>query len=67
MTEPRRLVDRESERVRVGTQTAAFSSDRRRRRSPEAPIEIVFDRVIPVLRIFDIAKADEFYLGLFGF
>jgi uncharacterized glyoxalase superfamily protein PhnB len=26
-----------------------------------------FTRVIPILRIFDIAKADEFYLGLLGF
>jgi hypothetical protein len=30
-------------------------------------VEIVFDQVIPVLRIFDIAKADEFYLGFLGF
>jgi catechol 2,3-dioxygenase-like lactoylglutathione lyase family enzyme len=30
-------------------------------------MEIVFDRVIPVLRTFDIAKADEFYLGFLGF
>jgi catechol 2,3-dioxygenase-like lactoylglutathione lyase family enzyme len=30
-------------------------------------MEISFDRVIPVLRIFDIAKADEFYQGFLGF
>ena len=30
-------------------------------------MEIAFDRVVPVLRIFDIAKADEFYLGFLGF
>lgn len=30
-------------------------------------MEIIFDRVIPILRIFDIAKADEFYLGFLGF
>jgi len=24
---------------------------------------ITFDRVIPIFRIFDIAKADEFYFG----
>ncbi|HVH80987.1 MAG TPA: glyoxalase superfamily protein [Stellaceae bacterium] len=28
---------------------------------------IDFNAVIPVLRIFDIAKADEFYLGFLGF
>jgi len=28
---------------------------------------ISFDQVIPVLRIFDIAKADEFYLDFLGF
>lgn len=28
---------------------------------------IEFGRVIPILRIFDIAKADEFYLGFLGF
>ncbi|MGH7049328.1 MAG: glyoxalase superfamily protein [Acetobacteraceae bacterium] len=28
---------------------------------------IEFARVIPVLRIFDLAKADEFYLGFLGF
>jgi Glyoxalase superfamily protein len=26
-----------------------------------------FTRVVPVLRIFDIVKADEFYLGFLGF
>ena len=28
---------------------------------------IQFDSVIPILRIFDVAKADEFYLGFLGF
>jgi len=28
---------------------------------------ISFERVVPILRIFDIAKADEFYLGFLGF
>jgi catechol 2,3-dioxygenase-like lactoylglutathione lyase family enzyme len=28
---------------------------------------IVFERITPVLRIFDVAKADEFYLGFLGF
>ena len=30
-------------------------------------MEFEFDRVVPILRIFDIAKADEFYLGFLGF
>jgi hypothetical protein len=30
-------------------------------------MDIRFDRVVPVLRIFDIVKADEFYLGFLGF
>ena len=30
-------------------------------------MEISFNSVIPILRIFDIAKADEFYLGFLGF
>ena len=30
-------------------------------------MEIAFNLVIPVLRIFDIKKADEFYLGFLGF
>jgi Glyoxalase superfamily protein len=30
-------------------------------------MDIRFDLVIPVLRIFDLAKADEFYLGFLGF
>ena len=30
-------------------------------------MEIVFNWVVPVLRIFDIAKADEFYQGFLGF
>jgi len=30
-------------------------------------MEITFTQVIPILRIFDIAKADEFYLGFLGF
>jgi catechol 2,3-dioxygenase-like lactoylglutathione lyase family enzyme len=28
---------------------------------------IVFERITPILRMFDIAKADEFYLGFLGF
>ena len=28
---------------------------------------IVFKSVVPILRIFDIPKADEFYLGFLGF
>lgn len=28
---------------------------------------VTFGPVIPVLRIFDVAKADEFYLGYLGF
>ena len=28
---------------------------------------ITFTSVVPILRIFDIAKADEFYLGFLGF
>jgi uncharacterized glyoxalase superfamily protein PhnB len=30
-------------------------------------VAIVFKSVVPVLRIFDIPKADEFYLGFLGF
>jgi hypothetical protein len=30
-------------------------------------MEIEFTRVVPILRIFDIAKADDFYLGFLGF
>ena len=30
-------------------------------------MEISFNSVIPVLRIFNVAKADEFYLGFLGF
>src|SRR6476620_1680256 len=30
-------------------------------------MEISFCRVVPVLRVFDIAKADEFYQGFLGF
>ena len=30
-------------------------------------MEISFRQVVPILRIFDIAKADEFYLGFLGF
>jgi catechol 2,3-dioxygenase-like lactoylglutathione lyase family enzyme len=29
--------------------------------------DIAFGQVTPILRIFDIAKADEFYLGFLGF
>jgi catechol 2,3-dioxygenase-like lactoylglutathione lyase family enzyme len=28
---------------------------------------ITFERVVPILRVFDPAKADEFYLGYLGF
>jgi catechol 2,3-dioxygenase-like lactoylglutathione lyase family enzyme len=28
---------------------------------------IVFQSVVPILRIFDVAKADEFYQGFLGF
>ena len=28
---------------------------------------ITFERVVPILRIFDLAKADEFYVGYLGF
>ena len=30
-------------------------------------MEISFNHVIPVLRIFDVNKADEYYLGFLGF
>ena len=30
-------------------------------------MEIEFERVTPILRMFDIAKTDEFYLGFLGF
>jgi hypothetical protein len=30
-------------------------------------MEISFNWVVPILRIFDIAKADEFYQGFLGF
>jgi len=30
-------------------------------------MDIRFEQVIPVLRIFDVAKADEFYLDFLGF
>jgi hypothetical protein len=30
-------------------------------------VAINFDTVIPILRIFDVAKADEFYLDFLGF
>jgi len=29
--------------------------------------EVAFDAVVPILRIFDIAKADEFHQGFLGF
>jgi hypothetical protein len=29
--------------------------------------ELAFDRTIPILRIFDVEKAREFYLGYLGF
>ena len=31
------------------------------------PMEIKFESVVPILRIFDIAKAEEFYQGFLGF
>lgn len=30
-------------------------------------MDISFGGVVPILRIFDVAKADEFYLGFLGF
>ena len=30
-------------------------------------MDISFDWIVPILRIFDVAKADEFYLGFLGF
>jgi hypothetical protein len=30
-------------------------------------VDISFNSIIPVLRIFDVGKADEFYLGYLGF
>jgi len=30
-------------------------------------MEIRFERVTPILRMFDVGKADEFYLGFLGF
>lgn len=30
-------------------------------------MEIEFNRTIPILRIFNVAKADEFYVGFLGF
>ena len=30
-------------------------------------MSISFTQVVPILRIFDVAKADEFYLGFLGF
>ncbi len=29
--------------------------------------KILFERAVPIIRIFDIAKAHEFYLGFLGF
>jgi catechol 2,3-dioxygenase-like lactoylglutathione lyase family enzyme len=29
--------------------------------------DIAFDRVVPILRIFDVAKAKDFYVGYLGF
>ncbi len=31
------------------------------------PMTIEFTSVVPILRIFDVAKADEFYQGYLGF
>lgn len=35
----------------------------------DAPIDqtIAFERTVPIVRIFDVAKAHEFYLGFLGF
>jgi|SRR5271165_5952131 len=67
MTETRRLVDRHPSRFASPTNPPYFRATQGRTKSPEARMEIVFDRVIPVLRIFDIAKAEEFYQGFLGF
>ncbi len=32
-----------------------------------APAAIAFEQAIPIVRIFDVAKAHEFYLGFLGF
>lgn len=32
-----------------------------------APQEIAFEQAVPIVRIFDVAKAHEFYLGFLGF
>jgi catechol 2,3-dioxygenase-like lactoylglutathione lyase family enzyme len=34
---------------------------------PPATVTIAFDRTIPILRIFDVAKAREFYCDFLGF
>jgi hypothetical protein len=34
---------------------------------PGAAMDLVFERAIPILRIFSVEKADEFYLGWLGF
>ena len=33
----------------------------------QTAVDIIFDGIIPILRMFDIAKADEFYQGFLGF
>lgn len=35
--------------------------------APEAPAATAFKRVVPILRIFDVAKAKAFYVDLLGF
>jgi hypothetical protein len=35
--------------------------------APAAPGAIAFEQAVPMLRIFDVAKAHEFYLGFLGF
>ena len=35
--------------------------------SAEKPDAIVFEQAVPIVRIFDVAKAHEFYLGFLGF
>lgn len=34
---------------------------------PEAKSGIAFEQAIPIVRIFDLAKAEEFYFGFLGF
>lgn len=34
---------------------------------PKTDESIIFETVIPILRMFDVAKANEFYVGFLGF